>query len=620
MNYKRMISAVLAVVMLFCCLPYVNVTAASTGDFSHNGETSFRKKYETADYEYWTLKDSDGIALCKVKKAGKKVVIPERIGERAVEYLFGDIFGTRKEKVREVILPDSLVKITKEPAFWYEGGIKDDSGVFAGCINLEKVSFGRGLKAIDKDAFRGCVKLKKVYLKDTKVRLVRGFTNCPSLEKVLLPEGCSVTTGAFTGCKNLDIDLSNCKSIWENAFENCCFVNEKMTFGKNLVKIASPLKNCSGIKNFSVSKSNKKYASKDGVIFTKDMTKLVAYPSSKKGEYIVPDKVGVICENAFAYSKYLEKVKLSDTVLEIREGAFSACKKLKEIKLSKNLLFINSYAFSSCRSLRNITIPESTIGVGYCVFNDCDRLEKITIKSTQCRLNSIFSETDNVSRIIYGYDHSTAQSYAEEYERITEGKGDISFSSLGYDRTVKNVVAKKINKTSSVIKWKKVKNAKAYEVYISEDAVKFKKAVTTEDTQAQLSSLKSGSGFYVKVRAVRNDKKYPFSMVSYFLTKPNIKNVKISKTGENKVTVSYSVSGSASFDAYIALSRDSKFHSGKMIVKPANSGKAVFDNLESGTWYAMITVKAHPKNPLFSEDIDFHPTWKMSKVIIETKI
>jgi len=52
------------------------------------------------------------------------------------------------------------------------------------------------------------------------------------------------------------------------------------------------------------------------------------------------------------------------------------------------------------------------------------------------------------------------------------------------------------------LKWKKAKNAKKYQVYMSSKKKgKFKKAMTVKSTKATVKKLKKGKAYYFKVRA-----------------------------------------------------------------------------------------------------------------------
>ena len=78
-----------------------------------------------------------------------------------------------------------------------------------------------------------------------------------------------------------------------------------------------------GIESFEVSKDNPVYTSYNGVLFSKDMTKLILYPFALDAEdFIVPDGVTEICADAFYKKETLATVTIPSSVMQIGENAF----------------------------------------------------------------------------------------------------------------------------------------------------------------------------------------------------------------------------------------------------------------------------------------------------------
>lgn len=157
-----------------------------------------------------------------------------------------------------------------------------------------------------------------------------------------------------------------------------------------------------GVRYIEVEENNKAFKSVDGVLFSKDMTKLILYPPARKDtEYIIPDGVTTICANAFAMAKSLEKVVMPDSVTHIEMKAFRLCRNLHDIKLSSNLTNIEALAFNECVSLREIVFPESVRDIGCDVVYKCKALESIAINSKNVTLayNTI-SGVENLKKII----------------------------------------------------------------------------------------------------------------------------------------------------------------------------------------------------------------------------
>lgn len=98
-------------------------------------------------------------------------------------------------------------------------------------------------------------------------------------------------------------------AIGDKAFENCVFL-ETVTIPETIKKIGnSVFKGCSSLKSISVSSSNTKYCSVGGVLFSKDKTVLICYPSMKVGQsYLLSTNVSSISPYAFNNVTYLEKI------------------------------------------------------------------------------------------------------------------------------------------------------------------------------------------------------------------------------------------------------------------------------------------------------------------------
>ena len=107
------------------------------------------------------------------------------------------------------------------------------------------------------------------------------------------------------------------------------------------------------VEGFAISDSNKNYAVKDGILYTKDYKKLVAVPCGKTDiEY--PEELTSIGEYAFADNSG-ETIKLPETVTEIEQSAFYSAD-VKKLYLSSNLKEVDDEAFCGMSWLKQYVL------------------------------------------------------------------------------------------------------------------------------------------------------------------------------------------------------------------------------------------------------------------------
>lgn len=238
----------------------------------------------------------------------------------------------------------------------------------------------------------------------------------------------------------------------------------------NYISSDNPFAVCDSLKEIIVDPSNENYTSEDGILFSKDKSKLVCYPQKRSGSsYVIPEGVSVLCGSSFyntqlsevtfpstlsdiqyyamgnnskltsvdlsgtkisAIGMYaftectnLTEVLLPDTLYEIDGAAFSRCKSLKEITLPEHLEIIAQYAFIDT-AISKITIPDSVTEIGYCAlgyYNDAELGEKanesfVIIGSSGSAAQTYSTDSDTE----YGYSNSFTFRTPEEDADLTE--------------------------------------------------------------------------------------------------------------------------------------------------------------------------------------------------------
>ena len=104
------------------------------------------------------------------------------------------------------------------------------------------------------------------------------------------------------------------------------------------------------------------YVEIDGIIYTKDMHRLIVYKSNIKS-ITLNEGLSNIIQGAFA-GTYIEKVHIPGSVKKIGDEAFSTCHNLKEVNFGNGVKQLGNYVFSWNEKLTKIELPPSLQEVG----------------------------------------------------------------------------------------------------------------------------------------------------------------------------------------------------------------------------------------------------------------
>lgn len=182
-------------------------------------------------------------------------------------------------------------------------------------------------------------------------------------------------------------------TIYEGAFAGTYFYThyEDGEYSICIPKNVSSIGACAfsghngNIKNFVVDEENKYFTVEDGILFSKDMTRLLCCPISNgmiEGEgvlakglegYIVPPSVQKIDADAFYCCKF-PHIVLPSKLTYIDAGTFANCTNLKDITIPANVKAIADGAFYLCNSMKNMyfmpkTPPAMTDGLSNSYIN-----------------------------------------------------------------------------------------------------------------------------------------------------------------------------------------------------------------------------------------------------------
>ena len=381
----------------------------------------------------------------------REITIPDSVTEIGYQAFSGCTSLT------EIVIPDSVTEI--------------GSFAFSGCTSLSKVQLPNGLTKIGDSAFYYCTSLTEITIPDSVTQIeVSAFSGCTSLKELTIPDSViSIGGYAFSGCTSLakitvSPDNKNYSSVDGVLFSKDMSAllaypagNKRSTYTvpDSVTKIDdAAFFGCVYLTDITVSSDNKNYVSVDGVLFTKNMSTLVAYPAgNERSTYTIPYGVKKIC--GLAYCENLKEIVFPDSVIDassellvgccsltnivvspgnnifwsadgvlfanievnflitypaakerstytIPDGveiiyaeAFAHSKNLKSVTISESVTAIYEAAFMCCTNLREITIPKSVIEIDDSAFENCDSLKNVYYLGTRAQWKAVVIGTKN---------------------------------------------------------------------------------------------------------------------------------------------------------------------------------------------------------------------------------
>ena len=301
----------------------------------------------------------------------------------------GDIAFAGCVSLRNIVIPHGVVSIGHQ-AFrsnWamrsvvIPGTVKEmGDNIFIMCKALESVTIGHGLRRIGHSMFAQCISLVSINL-PSSVEVIGGsaFFECINLVSVKMSGVRLIERHAFWGCRSLrDITFPETLTrIEERAFAITPLANIELP--KNFSCLGENIFWMGRIQNIKVHQDNPYFASFDGVLFDKNFTSLVLYPSGRTDyEYHIPESVIAIGPNAF-FESNLHRVHFPEGLQRIEYGAFMFNRNLAAIELPKSLVYLGPRAFEYNRSLEEVIIPPGIREIKYQTFSRCINLRSVIL-------------------------------------------------------------------------------------------------------------------------------------------------------------------------------------------------------------------------------------------------
>lgn len=311
---------------------------------------------------------------------------------------------------------------------------------FDGCKNLYKVTITGQVGTIKEKAFNGCSGITELVFTGTKddTPLSIGksaFYGCSGLTTLVLPENLvGLEVGAFGNTskltdvtvtstnRNIDFKTNAFGTVSTSSTAIPTFYVTDLHIGKavnsfDITGVFGAIK----LVNVDVDPENANYSSKDGVLYNKDITAILYYPTEKEGNYVLEPTITAIGDRVFQSRTGITSITIHKNVtsigvdafrgankletvifeeggtqpLTIANGAFYSCTALLEANLPARVVSIGENAFRSCTKLLKIDLPEGLTSIGDSAFYQCNAAQYVAIPSTLTVLPETTSTTTN---------------------------------------------------------------------------------------------------------------------------------------------------------------------------------------------------------------------------------
>ena len=109
---------------------------------------------------------------------------------------------------------------------------------------------------------------------------------------------------------------------------------------------------CFALETIEISKANPKYTSENGILYTKDKKRLIAYPK-KRSEITLARETTEVGWHAFESCTF-KTIRLPDPVERIGYWAFCRCPYLEVVEFPKSVKWVGPYAFDRCPNMKQV--------------------------------------------------------------------------------------------------------------------------------------------------------------------------------------------------------------------------------------------------------------------------
>ncbi len=465
-------------------------------------------------------------------------------------------WAKERKNIKKIIIKDGVESIGKY--------------AFTGLTQVERVTVGKGVTKITDSAFTNCHSLKTVKLSDFVTEIgADAFGCCYKLESINMPKKLKIIRdGAFCACYSLkDVTFPNSLTTIEQYAFKFCKSFEEITIPEKVTQVAdSAFAYCENVSKVNLHKNITKIA--DGAFYGCARLSEVTVPSSVKsiGAYAFAgtpklktvtlneglEKIGT---KAFEDSEEIKSVKIPKSVNKIGQYAFGYVsigeeddtEHLKRInfkmyiypstageKYAKNNGFKkvdmskHKHSYEPYYSLATFKADGKVTYTCDCRASYSESYAKVAsvkLSKTTYTYNgkthkpTVTVKDSNGKTLKKGVEYDYTVSYSDGCKNV--GKYTVTVVLRGKYVGTKKLTFKIVPKATSVSKitagkgqfslnWKKqTEQTTGYQIEYSTSANmknSLKKTVSTKSTSSNITGLKSGTEYFVRIRTYKTVK------------------------------------------------------------------------------------------------------------------
>jgi hypothetical protein len=350
-------------------------------------------------YDYTFTFDGSQVTITGYTGTGGTITMPSEIGGYPVT-IIGDRSFQNNGNIVHLTIPSS-VNIIGEWAFDHTSALETLTIVGSGSTSIGLCAF-QNSNVVSVTIGSGVISIGE-----------RAFAICERLASITIAEGLErIESMAFYASTLPYIDLPSTVVCISSS------VDDYRAMGAFFY--------CDELTAINVDEDNPVFASLDGVLYDKAMSKLLLYPSGRPdASFTVPNTVNTLDNYSFFNSRYLVSITIPGNVNTINSSAFSeghalasviiengltsigdrafdVCYELDSVSLPESLTSIGDNAFWGDRSLASIEFPEGLISIGVLAFCGCGLISVDIPDSVTTIGGSAFSNCDQLTSVIIG--------------------------------------------------------------------------------------------------------------------------------------------------------------------------------------------------------------------------